>query len=437
MDNKNNHITLRRDLGLMGATMMGLGSIIGTGVFVSIGVAAGITGPSVVFAIILAAIVAACNALSSAQLAASHAVSGGTYEYGYHYLNPTLGFTAGWMFLCAKTASAATAALGFAGYLLHLLGVKTVSITLIAVSITVILTLLVLSGLKRSNLMNIIIVSITLISLVLFVLFGIPTLIGDGYLHLTPFFPENNRHALGSFFYATALMFVAYTGYGRIATLAEEVKNPKYFIPRAIITTLIVSAVLYVAVSIIAISAVGSDHLAQITQSLATPLEVAAQALRVPGLSIIVAIGACTAMLGVLLNLILGLSRVALAMGRKGDLPNIFSHVSLQKRIPSAAIIGVGFVIILLALTGSVEVTWSFSAFTVLIYYSITNLAALRMPKAARLYSPLFPIIGLITCLFLAFWVPFNIWGIGLVLIFLGIIWQRFIACHFKTTNKG
>ena len=125
MNNKTNHITLRRDLGLMGATMMGLGSIIGTGVFVSIGVAAGITGPSVVFAIILAAIVATCNALSSAQLAAKHAVSGGTYEYGYRYLNPTLGFTAGWMFLCAKTASAATAALGFAGYLLHLLGAKT------------------------------------------------------------------------------------------------------------------------------------------------------------------------------------------------------------------------------------------------------------------------------------------------------------------------
>ncbi|OGO92631.1 MAG: hypothetical protein A3F10_00265 [Coxiella sp. RIFCSPHIGHO2_12_FULL_42_15] len=272
-----------------------------------------------------------------------------------------------------------------------------------------------------------------MISLVLFVLFGIPTLIHHGYPHLIPIFPKNNHHAIGNFFYATALMFVAYTGYARIATLAEEVKNPKYFIPRAIIITLIVSAVLYVAVSIIAISAVGSDHLAQVTQSRATPLEIAAQALKIPGLSIMIAIGACTAMLGVLLNLILGLSRVALAMGRKGDLPNLFSHVSLQKRIPVAAIVGVGIVIILLTFTGSVVVTWSFSAFTVLIYYAITNLAALRMPKADRLYSPVFPIIGLMACLFLAFWVPLIIWGTGLILILLGIIWQCFIACRFKT----
>src|SRR5690606_367319 len=113
---------LRRELGVAGATAMGLGSIVGTGIFVSIGIAAGVAGPWVIGAIALAALVAACNALSSAQLAASHPVAGGTYEYGYRYLTPALGFTAGWMFLCAKTASAATAALGFAGYLLHLTG---------------------------------------------------------------------------------------------------------------------------------------------------------------------------------------------------------------------------------------------------------------------------------------------------------------------------
>ncbi len=128
---------LKRDLGLIGATMMGLGSIVGTGVFVSIGVAAGVTGPSVVLAIVLAALVATCNALSSAQLAASHPVSGGTHEYGYRYLHPALGFTAGWMFLCAKIASAATAALGFAGYLLHLLGITSISMIPIAVSIAI------------------------------------------------------------------------------------------------------------------------------------------------------------------------------------------------------------------------------------------------------------------------------------------------------------
>ena len=105
---------LQRELGLAGATVTGLGSILGTGVFVSLAIAAGITGPSVILAIVLAAGLALCNALSSAQLAAAHPISGGTYEYGYKYLSPRLGFTAGWLFLCAKTASAATAALGFA-----------------------------------------------------------------------------------------------------------------------------------------------------------------------------------------------------------------------------------------------------------------------------------------------------------------------------------
>ena len=114
---------LKRELGIFGATLMGLGSIVGTGVFVSIGIAAEIAGPGVIVAVAIAALVAVCNGLNSAQLAANHPVSGGTYEYGYKYLNPWLGFTAGWIFLLAKTASAATAALGFAGYFLNAVGV--------------------------------------------------------------------------------------------------------------------------------------------------------------------------------------------------------------------------------------------------------------------------------------------------------------------------
>src|SRR5688572_6223946 len=171
---------LRRELGVGGAVMMGLGSIVGTGVFVSIGIAAGIAGPAVILATALAAAVAACNALSSAQLAANHPVSGGTYEYGYRYLSPSLGFTAGWMFLCAKTASAATAALGFSGYLLHLIGGAEAWHAPIAVGATIVLTLLVLSGLKRSNLVNIVIVTLTVGSLVIFVLFGASDLWRNG-----------------------------------------------------------------------------------------------------------------------------------------------------------------------------------------------------------------------------------------------------------------
>ncbi|MDI9818545.1 MULTISPECIES: APC family permease [unclassified Legionella] len=432
MSNKIFHRKLRRDLGLSGATMMGLGSILGTGVFVSIGVAAGVTGPSVVFAIILAALVATCNALSSAQLAANHPVSGGTYEYGYRYLHPTMGFTAGWMFLCAKTASAATAALGFAGYFLHLFGFRTISIIPVAVTIVIVLTLIVLSGIKRSNKTNLIIVSITLLSLVVFVAFGFPILLQNGGQNLSPFFPKTTTDGFSHFLYATALMFVAYTGYGRIATMGEEVKEPASTIPKAIILTLVASAVIYILVAVVAIGSVGSTQLATVTENRATPLEIAASTMNQPGLVILIALGACTAMLGVLLNLILGLSRMVLAMGRQQDLPELFAMVSNKHRTPVAAVVGIGLAIAALTLFGSVETTWSFSAFTVLIYYSITNLSALYLPKEQRLYPNFIAVSGLISCLFLAFWVPLTIWLSGLLLIALGLVWHGFHRYYLK-----
>lgn len=413
---------LKRELGVFGAVAMGLGSIIGTGVFVSIGIAASAAGSSVILATALAAVVAACNALSSAQLAANHPVSGGTYEYGYRYLSPSLGFTAGWMFLCAKTASAATAALGFSGYLLHLVGGVEAWHAPIAVAATIVLTLLVLSGLKRSNLVNIAIVILTTGSLVVFVLFGAPDLWRNASSNLQPFFPSND--GLGGFFYATALMFVAYAGYARIATLGEEIEEPRRNIPRAIIILLMITAALYMAVAAVAIGAAGVDALSRETARAATPLEAAAEALSTPGIGIVIALGAITAMLGVLLNLVLGLSRVALAMGRQGDLPPLFARLSKAATAPSAAVVGVGLAIGGLAFTGSVETTWAFSAFSILIYYAITNLAALRLAKADRLYPPIIAWCGLLACLALAFFVPVTIWLTGLGLIAAGLIWH-------------
>lgn len=413
---------LKRELGVFGAIAMGLGSIVGTGVFVSIGVAAGAAGPWVILATVVAALVAACNALSSAQLAASHSVSGGTYEYGYRYLTPALGFTAGWMFLCAKTASAATAALGFGGYLLHLTGWDDGWRIPLAVGAVALFTLLVLGGLRRSNLMNTVIVTLTLTALGTFLLAGLPDLVSRGAQNLTA--PAPGEGGLQGFLYATALMFVAFAGYARVATMGEEVKDPGRNIPRAIIALLAISAVLYVAVAAVAIGTAGVAVLSQATEAAGTPLEAAAQSLGTPGIGIVIAIGAVTAMLGVLLNLILGLSRVALAMGRRGDLPPLFARLSTNASAPSAAVVGVGIVTGALALTGSVETTWAFSAFSVLIYYAITNLAALRLPRQERLYHPAIAWAGLIACCFLAFWVPLPIWLVGLGLIGAGLVWH-------------
>lgn len=419
---------LRRELGVFGATMMGLGSIIGTGVFVSIGVAAGVAGPAVVIAIAFAALVATANALGSAQLAASHPVSGGTYEYGYRYLRPWLGFSAGWMFLCAKSASAATAALGFAGYLLNLLGhtdVARATLVVVAAATIIVLTLVVLAGIRQSHRVNVVIVSFTLLALAAFVFAGLPLALEGGRENLTAL---AGTGAEGNFWtallQATALMFVAYTGYGRIATLGEEVHEPRRTIPRAIIVTLWFTAVLYIAVAAVAVASVGADALGTIARVQAAPLEAAARQFTVPGIHQLVAVGAMTAMLGVLLNLILGLSRVLLAMGRRGDMPAVMGRLNHTRTTPTAAVLVVAAVVLGLALIGNVKTTWSFSAFTVLIYYAITNLAALRLPADQRLYPRPIAWAGLIACLSLAFFVEPRVWAVGLGVLGVGLIWR-------------
>lgn len=431
---------LRRELGLFAAVMMGLGSIIGTGVFVSIGIAAGIAGPAVIVAIALAAVLAVCNALSSAQLAASHPVSGGTYEYGYRYLSPRLGFTAGWMFLSAKIASAATAALGFAGYLLRIISGGSGGgggggndgadfLMPIALAAVVMLTVIVAGGVRRSNAVNILIVTLTLAALTTFILAGLPTSWREGAANFQPFFDgsdDSSSSPLTRLLYATALMFVAYTGYGRIATLGEEVREPRRTIPRAIIWTLVLSSVLYVAVAAVAIGLVGAGELARATELTAAPLEAAAATTGWPALRAIVAVGAMTAMLGVLLNLILGMSRVVLAMGRRGDLPAVTAGINASRSTPTVAVIVIGILIAGLVLVGNVKTTWSFSAFTVLVYYAITNLAALRLAPPDRLFPRAFAWFGLAGCLFLAFWVEWPVWLAGLGLLGVGLLGHQF-----------
>lgn len=428
--------TLKRELGVFGATMLGLGSIVGTGVFVSIGIAADIAGPAVVLAVILGALVASFNGLSSAQLAANHAVSGGTYEYGYKFLTPALGFIAGWMFLLAKSASAATAALGFAGYILAAFG-RTNNPWLVPLALVsvITLTLLVLSGIRRSNRVNTGIVSVTFIALAVFVFAGLPSAVKGVQTNFANFFgASGEQNSLRILLHATALMFVAYTGYGRIATLGEEVINPRRTIPKAIVITLLTTMTLYVLVALVGVGAVGVENLSP-SLSGAAPLELAAQAFGFPLVPQLVALGAITAMLGVLLNLILGLSRVLLAMGRRRDMPAALGRLNTEGTTPTLAVLVMGTFVALLTLVGDVKTTWSFSAFTVLVYYAITNLAALFIPAEGRLFPKWVSIAGLIACAALAFFVEPAIWLLGLGLIIVGLIWH-FVAQRIHTAGS-
>lgn len=404
---------LDRSLGVWGAVWMGLGSIVGTGVFVSLAVATDLVGPAIVLATALAAFVATCNGLSSAQLAAAHPVSGGTYEYGHRYVHPAAGFSAGWMFLLAKGASAATAALGCIGYLVHLVGLNEGLWIRFAAApgLVLVMAALVASGIRRSNALNLIIVSVTLASLGLFVALGLRQGLANGTIGS----PSQILGAVdgpGPLLHAVALMFVAYAGYGRIATLGEEVREPRKTIPKAIVATLVVSMVLYVSVSVVAV-AVAGDGFAIDRGAAAAPLEQVASRLDASFVAPVVAGAAVTAMLGVLLNLLLGLSRVVLAMARRAEMPTMFAQVDEKTKSPARAVWLVGIIVAGLTLIGDVKTTWSFAAFAVLLYYSITNLSALRLPPEDRLYPRLFSWAGLIACLSLAWFVEWQIWLIG------------------------
>lgn len=413
---------------------MGLGSIIGTGIFVSIAIATQISGNGVLIAIIIAALLALCNGLSSAQLAAAHPVSGGTYEYGYQFLGSYFGFSAGWMFMIAKSASAATAALGCIGYLFYAFGIELNHYVYIISSLTLltIVTILVSGGINRSNATNVVIVSITLTGLTALV---VASFIINGF-PLEPLRLAFDETSISSILYGSALMFVAFTGYGRIATLGEEVAEPRKTIPKAIILTMAVIVLIYVSVSLTSLSVMGAEAFGQTADAEAAPLMIVAQMLSIPFIGVVISISAITAMIGVLLNLILGLSRVLLGMARRKDVPGILAAINPKTKSPVRAVIVTAVIIGLLVLSGDVIFTWSFSAFTVLIYYSITNLSALMMPKELHLYPRWVPILGFFGCIFLAFWIEPMIWGFGLVLLAVGLLWHT-IALYKQSSEDN
>ena len=380
---------LRRDLGLLDAVGIGFGAIVGAGIFVVTGVAAGIAGPALLLGLLIAGIAAAANALSSAQLAAEYPYAGGTYEYGYRVLTPAAGFAAGWMFLASKLAAAGTVAIGLAGYVNAVL--PAVPSRVLAVGAILVFTALNYCGVKRSSRANLFIVTVSVGTLLLFAIAGARAIRLE---NLQPFAPAGLRGT----FQAAAILFFAYTGYARIATLAEEVRDPKRVIPQAIILTIGGAICLYAAVAFVAVGVVGAEAMAAST----APLHVAAEATGYSWLPALVAIAGMTAMLGVILSQLLGLSRMAFAMARRGDLPRTLEHVHPVYEIPDRAVLVIGAIAAVIAATGTLAAVASTAAFTILVYYAIANVAAIRMPAGAKLYSDAVPLVGLVACTALA-----------------------------------
>lgn len=413
---------LVRHTSLPGAVFLGLGAIVGTGAYVSIALATEMAGSWVLFAILIAALVAACNGLSSAQLAAVHPVSGGTYEYGYQFLTPWAGFIAGWLFVAAKSASAATAALAFGLYVLPALGLPLGLQIPLALLVLLALMVLVNGGMRRSNTANLVIVCSSIGALLIFSLYAVLTADETQQANVLNY-QVSIAESIGwrEFLGSAALLFVAYTGYGRIATMGEEVANPRRTIPIAIAVTVVVTTLLYVLIgyALLHTSLYSAPQAVDDTQLALVALADA------NWLRVVVLVGAAIALLGVILNLILGVSRVILAMGRRNDLPAHLAHLNAARTSAPNSVYAATGVMALLALLGDVQLAWSFSAFTVLAYYSITNLAALKVAPAQRFVPKWVSWLGLASCVGLTFFIDGAVFAAGCAFIAVGLAWHQ------------
>jgi APA family basic amino acid/polyamine antiporter len=391
---------LGRTLGLGDAVGIGFAAVVGAGIFVVTGVAAEVAGPALLAGLAIAGVAAAANALSSAELAASYPQSGGTYEYGWRVLGPRAGFAAGWMFLASKTAAAGTVAVGLGAYLDALFpGLPARPVSVAAV---VLFTLLNRLGVRKSARANLLAVGIAVAALLALVASGAGSARAE---HFRPFAPAGWRGTLEG----AALLFFAYTGYARVATLGEEIRDPRTTIPRAILLTLGGSLLLYLAVVLAAVGAAGAPALA----ASPAPLLAAARASGPPALEAAVAAGGVAAMLGVLLSQLLGLSRMAFAMARRGDLPRRLAVVDEARGVPGNAVLAVGAVAAVVAATGALRGIAAAASFAILVYYGIANLAALRMPREGKLYPDAVPLVGLAACALLAVSLPVRTVAVG------------------------
>ncbi len=407
---------LERRLGTADAVVIGLGSMIGAGVFSAFGPAARAAGAGLLIGLVLAAVIAYCNATASAQLAAVYPTSGGTYVYGRERLGPWWGFIAGWGFVIGKTASCAAMALTFASYAIPGPGTHQWLQRIAAIAAVVALAALNYRGVTKTAVLARILLACTLIALTAFVV-GI-VLAKPSHVHLSVW-PNSLYGVLQS----AGLLFFAFAGYARIATMGEEVRDPARTIPRAISLALAIAVAIYLVVGVAALLAAGPARLARA----AAPLTEAVRAVGATALVPVLAAGGALASLGALLALIAGLGRTGLAMARNRDLPSWLAAVHPRHRVPHHAEIALGVVVCVLVATVDLRGVIGFSSFGVLIYYAIANAAAFTLPGARR-WHRVRDVCGVAGCLLLVATLPWQSAVAGLGMFAIGIAGRTVIV---------
>jgi APA family basic amino acid/polyamine antiporter len=400
---------LARRLGVFDAVVIGLGSMVGAGVFAVWAPAAQAAGSGLLIGLLIAAIVAYCNAVSSAQLAAVYPVSGGTYVYGRERLGEWWGFAAGWCFVVGKTASCAAMALTFATYAVPGGGWLR---RLVALAAVLGLAAVNYRGVTRTARLTRILVTCTLIvlAIVLVVLFA-----GSSHRDL----PSVGDASPYGVLQAAGLLFFAFAGYARIATMGEEVREPARTIPRAITLALVIAIGIYLLVALALLFTIGSDLPAA---PLAAAVDAAGSAWAVP----VVRIGAAVASLGALLALIAGVGRTSLAMARNRDLPTWLAAVHPRFQVPHHAELALAAVVGVLVLTVDLRGVIGFSSFGVLLYYAIANASAFTQPADQRRWPRAVNVIGLVGCVVLAVTLPWTSAVVAAAVLTAALLVRRF-----------
>jgi APA family basic amino acid/polyamine antiporter len=408
---------LARRLGTRDAVVIGLGSMIGAGVFAAFGPAAQAAGSALLIGLALAGGVAYCNAVASAQLAAQYPTSGGTYVYGRERLGEWWGFAAGWGFVVGKTASCAAMALTFASYAVGGSLREQRAAALLAV---VALTAVNSRGITRTAGLARILVAVSVLALLIVVVAIAASGKTDGARLGDLPLGTGGVHGI---FQAGALLFFAFAGYARIATLGEEVRDPGRTIPKAIPFALGLTVALYAAVGLAALLAAGPAALAASTTPLATAVHAVDAAWAVP----VVRVGATVASLGSLLALIAGLGRTSLAMARHGDLPRTLAAVHPRFAVPHHAELAVGAVVSALVLTTDLRGAIGFSSFGVLVYYAIANASAFTQRAEFRRWPRALNVAGCTACLVLVASLPLSSVVAGAIVFAVGLVGRALV----------
>jgi APA family basic amino acid/polyamine antiporter len=366
---------------------LGLSSMIGAGLFYNLAPTSKISSYSTILGLILASTLAFANASSSAQLASLYPQTGGTYLYANKVLGKLPGNIAGIVFILGKTVSCVAIALTLGNYISPIYGKE------LGVGLSVIVFLIGYKGITKTAALARWFVLIVISILVFFCIAILMTPSTNIAIPLLEGFSASNL------FLSAAIWFFAFTGYSRLATYGEEIKNPETIIPSSILTGLGITVTIYLFVNWLALAIIGPKVVADSN----TPLLVAMDVSVMSEFSFLIVFASTIATASVFLALLPAISRIYVAMSRDSILPNMFSKIHNKNNSAYVSELFVLLTVIVGIYTINITNAIKLSAFFILIYYSLTNLSVINLEKNQRLYSVSIAYYGLLMCMVLGF----------------------------------